>query len=704
LYVLASVLFVAYSVYTVFHFGGGWERSLFLKWVNDAVTIFAAAICYARAIYVAEKRFAWALIGSSMLLWAIGNIYYSLYVINLNPLPVPSVADYLWLAIYPGLFVGVVMLLRSGRTTYRVGVWLDGAVAGLSLCAVSAAIVLGVVLQGASAESTGALITNVAYPVGDMVVLGVIATALTLRHWRLERMWVALALGAIAFTVTDGLFLLKTANGSYEVGTIIDAGWLFAALMLATAAWQPLSGRTEEEADATASRLLVPALLGGASLTLLIWDHFERTNTIALVLASAAVVTVLARMVITFRDNLSLLLNARGEALLLAEQNTSLQELAEVREQFRQSQKMEAVGQLAGGIAHDFNNLLTAINGYGELAAGHTEDERVRGEIGELLKASERAAELTGQLLAFSRRQRLQPCPIDLNQLVLELDSLLRRLIGEHIALRTVPHSTPAWIEADPGQIEQVVVNLVVNARDAMPGGGTVIVQVAGNGQVELIVSDTGCGMDDRTRAQAFEPFFTTKQPGEGTGLGLSTVYGIVSQSGGEISFETEPDRGTVFTISLPRIEVPNAPIARGPRVRHERFGDGCILVVEDEDAVRAVTVRFLEGAGYTVLQARDGQDALAILEREVEEVDLLLTDVVMPRMSGPDLANRAMTLRPSLKLIFCSGYPRGLLDDQDAHVNTPFLSKPFTRADLIESVRAVVDSADKPQPITTGY
>jgi PAS domain S-box-containing protein len=311
LYGLTVTLFACYAVYTLTHFGGAWERSFFLKWVNDAVMLLAAAVCFARAVLVREKRLAWLLIGWGVLVWGIGNIYYSLYVINLDPLPIPSVADFLWLAMYPSIFAGVVLLMRSNRAHYRAGVWLDGAVAGLSICALSAALVLGAVLNGSAGESSSAVVTNVAYPVGDMLVLGVIAAALGLRRWRPDRMWGALAVAGVAIAVTDGLFLVTTARGSYEVGTIVDAGWLLTGVLVAAAAWQPSSGRVEKDEDATGSRLAIPALLGIYSLGLLVWDHFDRTNTIALVLASTAVLTVIARMVITFGDNLRLLARVR---------------------------------------------------------------------------------------------------------------------------------------------------------------------------------------------------------------------------------------------------------------------------------------------------------------------------------------------------------------------------------------------------------
>jgi PAS domain S-box-containing protein len=384
-----------------------------------------------------------------------------------------------------------------------------------------------------------------------------------------------------------------------------------------------------------------------------------------------------------------------------------------LEEHFRQSQKMEAVGQLAGGIAHDFNNLLTAILGNTQLLLRDLPPGDVmRGDVEEIRKASERAAALTRQLLAYSRRQMLQPEILDLNVVVAEMDRMLRRLIGEHIALVTVPGPDLGRVRADPSQIEQVLVNLVVNARDAMLDGGRLTIETA-NADLDasyaqehlgatpgaytmLAVTDTGTGMDATVRAHLFEPFFTTKEVGKGTGLGLATVYGIVQQSGGHISVYTEVGQGSSFTVYLPRVDAPPLPAAVPPppaaRPAAAR-GSETVLVVEDDPAVLSLSCRALEAEGYTILCASDGADALRIVERHGGEIHLLLTDVVMPGMSGRELAEQMAARRAGIRILYMSGYP----GDAAVHHGTlvrgsAFLQKPFSPDGLTRKVRETLD------------
>ncbi|MGZ4400876.1 MAG: hybrid sensor histidine kinase/response regulator [Gaiellaceae bacterium] len=372
-------------------------------------------------------------------------------------------------------------------------------------------------------------------------------------------------------------------------------------------------------------------------------------------------------------------------------------ELAKKDDELRQAQKMEAVGQLAGGVAHDFNNLLTAIHGYGEFAHAGAEEAglpKLQSDIAEILRSADRAGELTRQLLAFSRRQALAAVPLELNELIANLDKLLRRLIGEHIEFVTLFADEPCWVEADAGQLEQVVVNLAVNGRDAMPAGGTLTITVGAEAStVWLTVSDTGHGMDAETQARAFEPFFTTKPLGQGTGLGLATVYGVVAQSGGEIKIDSSPaGGGTTFTVTLPRTTaraaLPQAEVVAGAAGAAIR-----ILLVEDEPTVRAVAARILREAGYEVLEAKEGEEGLRVATREIDRLDLLLTDVVMPQLSGPELALRVRALRPTLPVIFCSGYLAGALDGNLTSGET-ILAKPFTSSELLAAVGTAVSTA----------
>ena len=381
-------------------------------------------------------------------------------------------------------------------------------------------------------------------------------------------------------------------------------------------------------------------------------------------------------------------------------------------EQLRQAQKMEAIGTLAGGVAHDFNNLLTTIMGYSQLLAMRlTPDDPSLHDMEEIIKAATRASMLTRQLLAFSRREMVQPRLVDLNAIVSEMGKMLRRLIGESIDLVVVPAENLGAVKADAGHVEQVLMNLSVNARDAMPGGGRLTIETSnielGEGYagehigvspgqyVLLVVSDTGSGMDPQTKARMFEPFFTTKGPGKGTGLGLSTVYGIVKQWGGSIEVYTDPSWGTTFKIYFPR--------AAGT-VEHDTGsefpvlvprGSETVLLVEDQDAVAAVIRAALQHYGYQVLEARQGGEALALLDRHGAPISIVVTDVVMPVMGGPELAKRLWQRWPETKVLFMSGYTERAFSSYAAlDPRASFLQKPFMPESLALKVREMLDGS----------
>jgi CheY-like chemotaxis protein/two-component sensor histidine kinase len=361
---------------------------------------------------------------------------------------------------------------------------------------------------------------------------------------------------------------------------------------------------------------------------------------------------------------------------------------------------MESVGRLAGGVAHDFNNLLTVIRGYSDVLAGQLGDEDPRlEEVREIRHAADRGATLTRQLLAMSRRQMLITREVDLNALVTDLERMLRRVIGAHIEIVTATAPDLGGVRADPGQLEQVLLNLAVNARDAMPQGGTLRIEtsrvrvahpsretggVPPGDYASLTVSDTGIGMDAETRAHAFEPFFTTKPAGEGTGLGLSTVYGIVQQSGGAITVESAPGQGTSIRLFFPRIgetaEVPAEAVPAGQN--RQAPTKGTVLVVEDDERVRRLTCRILEQYGFGVVETADGQTAIDILHGGDTAVDALVSDVVMPGMSGPELVTRARLERPELPVLLLSGFAADEFPDVMAGENNPrqaFLQKPYS-------------------------
>jgi signal transduction histidine kinase len=384
--------------------------------------------------------------------------------------------------------------------------------------------------------------------------------------------------------------------------------------------------------------------------------------------------------------------------------------LRKSEEELRHSQKMEAVGRLAGGVAHDFNNLLTAIIGYAELISTRVTSNTLAKQNADLIrKAGEQAATLTRQLLAFSRKQILQPKVIDLNALVVEMEKLLRRVIGERFDLQSHPSAEIGRVKADPSQIEQVVLNLGVNARDAMPTGGRLIIRtenvrldettapqisasLAPGDYVMLSVADTGAGMDEETKSRIFEPFFTTKGPGKGTGLGLATVYGIVRQTGGGISVESEPGKGSTFRIYLPLVTAPvdfTRTIAM-PVERSDNFET--VLVVEDEEIVRELVCDVLAEQGYNVICAADGVEALTVAENFDGTIHLLVTDVIMPHMNGQELAGKLSVIRPEMKVLYVSGYSDN--DISDHGVLDPrfeLLQKPFTPQTLARKIRDVI-------------
>jgi PAS domain S-box-containing protein len=394
-------------------------------------------------------------------------------------------------------------------------------------------------------------------------------------------------------------------------------------------------------------------------------------------------------------------------ALLTHARDTSEQK--KLQEQFHQSQKMEAIGRLAGGIAHDFNNLLTAIIGYNELVLGGLhERDPLRHSSEEVRKAAERAARLTRQLLAVSRRQTLQPRILDLNSCVAEIEKMLRRLIGDDVELSVIPSLKPACVKADPSQLEQVLMNLAVNARDAMPGGGQLFIRVSTvvvtamldaapdlppGDYVVLRVTDTGTGMTEETQARIFEPFFTTKDPGKGTGLGLATCYGIVKQSGGRILCDSSPQRGTTFSIYLPQV-MGTAQAAGVQSATPLPRGTETILVVEDAAGVRNLASRVLRSLGYQLLEAENGFEALAVISQQgIHTIDLILTDVTMPKMGGRELVERVRAEHPGTRVVFTSGNPGADagLKAFFSQPGTAFLHKPFTPTDLACVVRGVI-------------
>jgi two-component system cell cycle sensor histidine kinase/response regulator CckA len=408
----------------------------------------------------------------------------------------------------------------------------------------------------------------------------------------------------------------------------------------------------------------------------------------------------------------SMIQNSSGKVETLIIVNRDITERRHLEEQFRQSQKMEAVGRLSGGVAHDFNNLLGVIIGYCEFLQERLDAANpLRASVDEILKAGKRAADLTRQLLAFSRQQVLDPKVLELKSVVTDMEKLLRRLIGEDIELTTVLGTDLGKVKADQGQLEQVIMNLAVNARDAMPQGGKLLINVENTVMDEafvrrypypvqpgpyvlLTVTDTGHGMDAETKARAFEPFFTTKEKGKGTGLGLSTVYGVVKQSGGYIDIDSAPGVGTTFKIYLRRVHEAVHAEVKPVETAGSENGNETILVAEDETSLRTLTSTTLELRGYKVLQAKDGLDALEVNRKYAGAIDLLLTDIVMPGMGGRALAEELGRLRPDVKIVYMSGYTGQAVGSQGpVEPGSFYLHKPFTRDALIRKIREALDS-----------
>jgi two-component system, cell cycle sensor histidine kinase and response regulator CckA len=520
-------------------------------------------------------------------------------------------------------------------------------------------------------------------------------------------------------TVSIGILLAGAPDG--------DAGGILAALR--QAGFDPtiieaadresfLAALDHGRVDAVLYDVRMPRFCCDAALTqmkvrgldlpfVVLADSFDEVQTVGFLKAGAHDVVSTARL-----ERLPLVLMRELEdAKDRSERRVTDEALRRNEDHFRQSQKMEAIGQLAGGVAHDFNNLLTAILGYTALLLESARDQpEMVEDLREVQKAGERAGSLTRQLLTFSRKQALQPVTLNLNEVIAELEKMLRRLIGDDIRFETIKEPALHHINVDPNQIEQILMNLAVNARDAMPHGGVLTIQTKNEMMqvdprnpttaarwpcVTLVVADTGSGIPAEILDRIFEPFFTTKGPGKGTGLGLSTVYGVVTQSGGVITVDSKPKRGTSFSIRFPAIDVPVEAVGPTARQAAGRSASETILLVEDEPGVRHLVQRVLTGRGYAVLEARDVAHAAAIATDHPGPIHLLLTDIVMPGLSGPDLAQRIVAQRPDVRVLYMSGFANRLNTHHGSlSAGVTILRKPFTPEHLVRTIRDCLDVA----------
>jgi signal transduction histidine kinase/CheY-like chemotaxis protein len=704
-------LLVAYLAFAVggitLHFSlpvGSIEQGVVYQTVNGLATIM---VLLGIKVFKPDRALHWWLLAIGLLFNSGGDITYNVYDWIAAERPFPSVADGLYLTSY-GLFALAFLSLIGYRHRPRLTDALDGAIVAAGGAVFISFWLIAPIASDHSSTAMSRLV-SAAYPTMDILFVVALAQFFFMSRARATTSFRLLVAGAVVLPGVDVLYGLQELDGSYVAGSWLDGGWMLMTVLWGTAALHHSMRTLHEHAPRpviilTWRRLI---LLGGASLVgpIVLAMHSADGSRVelSLMLVAAALSTVLifTRMGLLFRDN------ARAVSTLrAAEAREALsEERRELEERLVESQRIESVGLLAGGIAHDFNNLLMGISGYAELAAAKASGQpELQRDIGEIAHSADRAADLTKQLLAFSRRQLLSPRVLDLNTSVREVEGMVRRLIGERVNVVTALDVRVGPVTADPAQLDQIIVNLAVNARDAMPNGG--ILRIATSEVVldeedaarlgawpgphaVLSVEDEGEGMTADVVAHCFEPFFTTKELGKGTGLGLSTVYGIVQQSGGVIRIVSAPHEGTRFEVYLPRSFAPVdavdavAPGAPAP--------SGTVLLVEDDTMVRRVIVSMLEQAGYDVVAAEGPAEALVLAESN-PRLDVAVTDVVMPGMSGPGFAQRLHEFRPELPVLFISGYP--LTEADELAPQDTLLQKPFSTVELGQALQGVLERA----------
>jgi signal transduction histidine kinase len=542
------LLLLGYVLHALFLMGGHGADTFFRKWVYDLVPIGAALLLLIRVKRDPRERLAWSLLALGLVFYVAGNIYYSVFVIDLDPQPIPSIADFLWLAQYPVTYLGLILVLRSRTTAITFSMSLDGIIVATAAASVSAAVIVELVLSNLGHGSVAGVATNLAYPIADMILLGLVLGALAFNRWRVEWTWMLLAVSFMVFTLTDSIFLWKTAAGTYTPGTIIDAGWLFTALGLAVAAWVPAARKGTHKTMGALS-LVVPAFFGVVSLGVLLWDHFHRVNTLALVLAAISVFTVIGRMALAFAENTR---QSQRETARLNEQNDGLRKLDRFKDEF------------VALVSHELRTPLTSIRGYVELL--------VSGEVGAITEEQDtylrvvdrnagRLFHLVEDLLfvaaAYSGKLELKPTEVDVSRLAREAVEGFRPTTEPRQMNLTLAVPATCVMQADGLRLAQLLDNLLSNAIKFTPDGGDVslTIDTAGDGLV-IAVRDTGMGMRPDELEHLFDRFFRTEAATAGampgTGLGLSISKAIVELHGGDIRAESVEGAGTCFFVSLP--------------------------------------------------------------------------------------------------------------------------------------------------------
>jgi signal transduction histidine kinase/CheY-like chemotaxis protein len=660
----------------------------------DGVIAGAALLLVARALLVSEQRPAWSFMAVGLSLWAGGDLYFTLAGGRSGIGSYAWVTDAMFVGCYPFFVVGLIALVRDNLRGQTGLILLDGLMAALATTSLALALLSGPATELIARDGI-AYAPTIAYPVSDFVLLAFALGALVMSGPAWRPTWLLIAAGWALAGAADTMHVYDAAGGGYQFGSGYDFLWPLSTVVLAWAGWQLRSGPTTKP-ERVGSMFAFPSLFALPALGVFVYDHFERVGPAALVLATVTIVLVFARVGIALRH-----LGIAHEAQLRR------------RARDAQARRLEALGQLAGGVAHDFNNLLAVILNYSHFLAESLPDgDERREDAEEIGRTAERAATLAHQLLLFSRRDVSRPELVCVGPALAAMETMLRSTVSERVALHVVASEELPPVLLGAGQFDQVVLNLAVNARDAMPGGGRLLVlaEELGPGElppepplapghyVRLTVGDTGTGMPEPVRERAFEPFFSTKSAGHGTGLGLATVYGIVEHAGGAIEIRSEEGKGTSVLVYLPvahdiEEEPPRSPDGAGVATGSER-----VLVVEDEPALRLSTSRILSSNGYDVLEAADGEEALSLLAMTADPIDLLITDVVLPNLSGVELAERLHCRECALPVIYVSGLtPEELGDGDRPAAHGRLLLKPVPAAELLGAVRSALDEAPVP-------